>query len=274
MADLVREGKVRYLGLSEADITNIRKAHAMHPISALQSEYSLWERNLEGAILPALRELGIFLVPFSPLGRGFLSGSAQRAESYPASDFRHLDPHLQGQNYDANMRAAQAVKDIADGKHVSPGQIALAWVLQQGDDVVPIPGTKRRAYLEKNVVAADITLSDRLKARSWSRRCSRLPANATARKECPGSTAEADRKPVFKQKREQQMHAQKILVAQGGGPTEVINQSLALALALAGVVLEARRFRNVDLMYDARHGVHRIVNEDFVDLSKETSRNL
>ena len=159
MADLVREGKVRHLGLSEAGVANIRKAHAVHPISALQSEYSLWERNLEADVLPTLRELGIGLVPFSPLGRGFLSGSAQRAESYPASDFRHLDPRLQGENYDANMRAAQAVKDIATAKNVTPGQIALAWVLQQGEDIVPIPGTKRRTYLEQNVAAADVTLS-------------------------------------------------------------------------------------------------------------------
>ncbi|AMO99931.1 aldo/keto reductase family protein [Collimonas arenae] len=159
IADLVREGKVRYLGLSEAGIANIRKAHAVHPIAALQSEYSLWERNLEADILPTLRELGIGLVPFSPLGRGFLSGSAQRAENYPASDFRHLDPRLQGENFDANMRAAQAVKDIAAAKNVTPGQIALAWVLHQGEDIVPIPGTKRRTYLEQNIAAANITLS-------------------------------------------------------------------------------------------------------------------
>jgi aryl-alcohol dehydrogenase-like predicted oxidoreductase len=158
MADLVREGKVRFLGLSEAGVTNIRKAHAVHPISALQSEYSLWERNLEADILPTLRELGIGLVPFSPLGRGFLSGTAQRAESYPASDFRHLDPRMQGDNFDANMRAAKVVGEIAAAKGVSSSQIALAWVLQQGDDIVPIPGTKRRAYLEQNVGATEVTL--------------------------------------------------------------------------------------------------------------------
>lgn len=159
MAALVQEGKVRYLGLSEAGAANIRKAHAVHPISALQSEYSLWERNLEADILPLLRELGIGLVPFSPLGRGFLSGTAQRAESYPASDFRHLDPRLQGENFDANMRAAQAVAEIAATKGATSGQVALAWVLQQGDDIVPIPGTKRRAYLEQNVSAIDVTLT-------------------------------------------------------------------------------------------------------------------
>ncbi|NKI70896.1 aldo/keto reductase [Collimonas pratensis] len=159
MAELVREGKVRFLGLSEAGVANIRKAHAVHPISALQSEYSLWERNLEADILPVLRELGIGLVPFSPLGRGFLSGTAQRAESYPASDFRHLDPRLQGENFDANVRAAQVVAEIAATKGATAGQVALAWVLQQGDDIVPIPGTKRRAYLEQNVSAIDVTLT-------------------------------------------------------------------------------------------------------------------
>ncbi|SDY82058.1 Predicted oxidoreductase [Collimonas sp. OK242] len=158
MADLVREGKVRFLGLSEAGVANIRKAHAVHPISVLQSEYSLWERNLEADILPTLRELGIGLVPFSPLGRGFLSGTAQRAESYPASDFRHLDPRMQGANFDANMRAAKVVGAIAAAKGVSSSQIALAWVLQQGDDIVPIPGTKRRAYLEQNAGAVAVTL--------------------------------------------------------------------------------------------------------------------
>lgn len=159
MADLVREGKVRYLGLSEAGMANIRKAHAVHPIAALQSEYSLWERNLEGEILPLLRELGIGLVPFSPLGRGFLGGSARRAEQYPASDFRRQDPRLQGGNFDANMRAAHTVAQMAQEKGCTSSQIALAWVLHQGDDIVPIPGTKRRSYLEQNVAAADVALT-------------------------------------------------------------------------------------------------------------------
>jgi aryl-alcohol dehydrogenase-like predicted oxidoreductase len=159
MADLVREGKVRYLGLSEAGVANIRRAHAVHPISALQSEFSLWERNLEDDIIPVLRELGIGLVPFSPLGRGFLAGTAKRAEEYPPSDFRHLDPRMQGANFDANMQAAQAVRDLAAARGVAPGQIALAWVMQQGDDIVPIPGTRRRSNLEQNAAAADITLS-------------------------------------------------------------------------------------------------------------------
>jgi aryl-alcohol dehydrogenase-like predicted oxidoreductase len=159
MADLVREGKVRYLGLSEAGAANIRRAHAVHPISALQSEYSLWERNLEHDIIPVLRELGIGLVPFSPLGRGFLAGTAKRAEEYPPTDFRHLDPRMQGANFDANMQAAQAVRDLAAARGVAPGQLALAWVMQQGDDIVPIPGTRRRSNLEQNAAAADIQLS-------------------------------------------------------------------------------------------------------------------
>ena len=160
MADLVREGKVRYLGLSEAGVANIRRAHAVHPISAVQSEYSLWERNLDADVLPALRELGIGLVPFSPLGRGFLAGTARRAEDYPPSDFRHLDPRLQGANYDANMQAAAVVRKVADAHQVAPGQIALAWVLRQGRDIVPIPGTKRTSYLEQNVATASVILSD------------------------------------------------------------------------------------------------------------------
>ncbi|NVM76946.1 aryl-alcohol dehydrogenase-like predicted oxidoreductase [Duganella sp. SG902] len=159
MADLVREGKVRYLGLSEAGVANIRRAHAVHPISALQSEYSLWERNLEDDIIPVLRELGIGLVPFSPLGRGFLAGTAKRAEEYPPEDFRHQDPRMQGANFDANMQAAQAVRDLAAARGLTPGQVALAWVMQQGEDIVPIPGTRRRANLEQNAAAVDIVLS-------------------------------------------------------------------------------------------------------------------
>ncbi len=159
MADLVREGKVRFLGLSEAGEQTIRRAHAVHPISALQSEYSLWERNLEPRIIPALRELGIGLVPFAPLGRGFLTGAVSRAEEYPASDFRRNDPRYQGDNFDANMRAASAVRDVAARKQATPAQIALAWVLHKGPDIVPIPGTKRRRYLEDNVGAVKVTLT-------------------------------------------------------------------------------------------------------------------
>ena len=158
MGELVREGKVRYLGLSEAGVANIRRAHAVHPISALQSEYSLWERNLEADVLPVLRELGIGLVAFSPLGRGFLAGTARRAEEYSPLDFRHQDPRLQGANFDANAGAAREVAHLAAAKGVTPGQMALAWALHQGDDIVPIPGTKRRNYLEQNVAAADIAL--------------------------------------------------------------------------------------------------------------------
>jgi aryl-alcohol dehydrogenase-like predicted oxidoreductase len=159
MAGLVREGKVRFLGLSEAGERTIRRAHAVHPISALQSEYSLWERNLEPEIIPLLRELGIGLVPFAPLGRGFLTGAVQRAEEYPAGDWRRGDPRYQGENFDANMRAAAFVRVMAERKGAASGQIALAWLLHKGPDIVPIPGTKRRSYLEENVGAADVTLT-------------------------------------------------------------------------------------------------------------------
>ena len=159
MADLVRQGKARFLGLSEAGEQTIRRAHAVHPISALQSEYSLWERNLEPRIIPLLRELGIGLVPFSPLGRGFLTGTVKRAEEYSEGDFRRNDPRYQGENFDANMRAASAVRELAERKGATAGQIALAWLLHKGPDLVPIPGTKRRKYLEENVGAASVSLS-------------------------------------------------------------------------------------------------------------------
>jgi len=159
MSELVSEGKVRFLGLSEAGEQTIRRAHAVHPITALQSEYSLWERNLEPRIIPTLRELGIGLVPFSPLGRGFLAGSVKRAEEYPEGDFRRGDPRFQGDNFDANMRAASIVRDVAARYGVTPATIALAWLLHKGDDIVPIPGTKRRKYLEENAAAASLTLS-------------------------------------------------------------------------------------------------------------------
>lgn len=159
MAELVREGKVRFLGLSEAGERTIRRAHAVHPISVLQSEYSLWERNLEPRIIPLLRELGIGLVPFAPLGRGFLTGAVQRAEEYPEGDFRRGDPRYQGANFDANVRAAGAVRDLARRKGATAGQIALALLLHKGSDIAPIPGTKRRTYLEENVAAADVQLT-------------------------------------------------------------------------------------------------------------------
>ena len=158
VGDLVREGKARYFGLSEAGVANIRRAHAEHPVSAVQSEYSLWERNLEADVMPVLRELGIGLVPFSPLGRGFLTGAVKRAEDYPEGDYRRGDPRYQGAAFDANMKAAAIVREIAAAKGAAPGQIALAWLLAKGDDIVPIPGTKRRTYLEENVAAASVAL--------------------------------------------------------------------------------------------------------------------
>jgi aryl-alcohol dehydrogenase-like predicted oxidoreductase len=158
--DLIAEGKVLHFGLSEAGVDTIRRAHAVQPVAALQSEYSIWERNLDDQILPLLDELGIGLVPFSPLGRGFLTGTAKRAEDYPEGDFRAKgDPRLQGANFDANMRIAELVREIAAPRGATPGQVALAWLLQKRADIVPIPGTKRRTYLEENLAADDITLS-------------------------------------------------------------------------------------------------------------------
>jgi aryl-alcohol dehydrogenase-like predicted oxidoreductase len=158
--ELVEQGKVRFFGLSEAGVANIRRAHAVQPVSAVQSEYSLWERNLEADVIPALRELKIGLVPFSPLGRGFLTGQAKRAEDYPEGDYRRGDPRYQGENFDANVNAARMVRVIATAKKAKPGQIALAWLLAKGGDVVPIPGTKRRDYLEENIAAAAIDLTE------------------------------------------------------------------------------------------------------------------
>jgi aryl-alcohol dehydrogenase-like predicted oxidoreductase len=159
VGDLVKQGKVRYFGLSEAGVVNIRRAHAVHPVSALQSEYSLWERNLEQDVIPVLRELGIGLVPFAPLGRGFLAGEVKRAEEYPANDHRHDDPRYQGANFDANVQAADTVRRVAAAHGAKPGQAALAWILAKSPDFVPIPGTKRRTYLEENVAAASLRLS-------------------------------------------------------------------------------------------------------------------
>ena len=158
--DLIGEGKVLYFGLSEASDETIRRAHAVQPVSVLQSEYSLWERNVEDRILPTLRELGIGLVPYSPLGRGFLTGTAKRAEELPADDWRAKgDPRLQGKNFDENMKLAALVRQFAEEKSATPGQVALAWLLHQGNDIVPIPGTKRRKYLEENLAAAALELS-------------------------------------------------------------------------------------------------------------------
>ena len=156
---LIEAGKVRFVGLSEAGASNIRRAHATHPVSVLQSEYSLWERNLEEEIIPLLRELGIGLTPFSPLGRGFLTGAVRRAEDYPEGDYRRNDPRYKGENFDRNVAAAGRVNAVAQAKGAKPGQIALAWLLAKGDDIAPIPGTKRRTYLDENVAAADIRLA-------------------------------------------------------------------------------------------------------------------
>jgi aryl-alcohol dehydrogenase-like predicted oxidoreductase len=157
---LVEQGKVRFFGLSEVGVTNLRRAHAVHPVSALQSEYSLWERNLEAEIIPTLRDLGIGLVPFCPLGRGFLAGGVRRAETYSEGDTRRIDPRYRGTNYDANVQAARVVFDIATEKEIRPAQVALAWLLGRGDDIVPIPGTKRRPYLEENTAATFIELDE------------------------------------------------------------------------------------------------------------------
>jgi aryl-alcohol dehydrogenase-like predicted oxidoreductase len=159
LGELKREGKIRGVGLSEAGPETIRRAHATHRVDALQSEYSLWERTVEPDILPVCRELGIGFVPYSPLGRGFLTGAAERAEAYPQGDYRRTDPRYQGANFDANMKAVAAVKAVAARHGASPAQVALAWLLAQGEDIVPIPGSKRRVTLEDNAGAVDVTLS-------------------------------------------------------------------------------------------------------------------
>jgi len=159
MADLVRAGKVRYLGLSEAAPATIRRAHATHPISALQTEYSLWSRDPEDEILPTCRELGIGFVAYSPLGRGFLSGQIRRYEDLAPDDWRRGNPRFQGENFTRNLELVARIAELARAKQRTPSQLALAWVLAQGEDIVPIPGTKRVRYLEENATAAAITLS-------------------------------------------------------------------------------------------------------------------
>jgi aryl-alcohol dehydrogenase-like predicted oxidoreductase len=159
MAELVTEGKVRYLGLSEAAPETIRRAHAVHPIAAVQTEYSIWTRDLEEDVLPTLRELGIGLVAYSPLGRGMLSGRFQTADDFDADDWRRTQPRFQGENLEHNLDLARKVQEIAAQKGIPAAQLALAWVLSRGDDVVPIPGTKRRSYLEQNVGALDVELT-------------------------------------------------------------------------------------------------------------------
>ena len=160
MASLVEQGKVRYLGLSEASPDTLRRANAVHPLSALQTEYSLWTRDPEGRILPTVRELGIGFVAYSPLGRGFLSGRIRRPEDLAEDDFRRRSPRFQGENFGRNLELVERIRDIAAEKGITPGQLALAWVLHQGQDIVPIPGTKHRAYLEENVGASEVKLTD------------------------------------------------------------------------------------------------------------------
>ena len=159
MSELVREGKVRWLGLSEAAPQTIRRAHAVHPISALQSEYSLWSREPEDVILPTLRELGIGFVAYSPLGRGFLTGQIKRIEDLEADDYRRHSPRFQGENFQKNLQLVDEINSIASDKGCAPAQLALAWVLAQGNDIVPIPGTKKRKYLEENVRALEVQLT-------------------------------------------------------------------------------------------------------------------
>ncbi|MCX3291805.1 aldo/keto reductase [Streptomyces sp. NEAU-H22] len=159
LGELVAEGKVRYIGLSEASARTIRRAHAVHPVTAVQSEYSLWSRDVEAEVLPACRELGIGFVPYSPLGRGFLAGRFTSPDDLDDNDWRRQNPRFQDANLAANLRLAAKVKEIAAEKDVTPAQLAIAWVLAQGEDLVPIPGTKRRTYLEQNAAAVDIDLS-------------------------------------------------------------------------------------------------------------------
>ena len=160
MAELVREGKVRFVGLSEANPETIRRAHAVHPITALQSEYSLWTRDPEEEVLPVCRELGISLVPYSPLGRGFLTGKIQKPEDLAGGDYRLTTPRFQGENFQRNLDRVKRVEEIARAKRCTPAQLALAWVLAQGSGIVPIPGTKRRKYLQENIGALDVDLTN------------------------------------------------------------------------------------------------------------------
>jgi len=160
MAELVAAGKVRHLGLSEASAATIRRAHRVHPITALQTEYSLWTRDLEAEILPVLRELGIGLVPYSPLGRGFLTGSFKSNEDFASDDYRKTGPRFAAGNFEKNRALVEAIEAIAASRSATPAQVALAWVLAQGTDIVPIPGTKRRKYLEQNIAAIELALSD------------------------------------------------------------------------------------------------------------------
>ncbi len=177
MAELVEQGKVLHIGLSEAAPETIRRAHAVHPIAAVQTEYSLWTRDPEEGVLPTCRELGIGFVPYSPLGRGFLSGRFSKPDELDEGDFRRRGPRFTGENLEANLKLAAKVKEIAEGKGVTPAQLAIAWVLAQGEDLVPIPGTKRRSYLEQNAAAVEVELT----AEDLARIEEELPAVSGAR---------------------------------------------------------------------------------------------
>ncbi|WP_174866570.1 aldo/keto reductase [Pectobacterium polaris] len=159
LAELVQEGKIRYIGLSEASVTTLERAHRVHPITALQSEYSLWTRDMEAEILPTCERLGIGFVPYSPLGRGFLTGAIRSPDDLAADDFRRTNPRFSGENFGKNLQLVEKINQLAQEKQVTPSQLALAWVLAQGEHIVPIPGTKRRSYLEENVAALDVTLT-------------------------------------------------------------------------------------------------------------------
>jgi len=184
LGELVAEGKVRHLGLSEASAETIRRAHAAHPIAAVQTEYSLWSRDLEAEVLPTLRELGIGLVAYSPLGRGFLSGRFSSTDELDEHDFRRRQPRFSDENIEANRRLVAKIAELAAEKECTSGQLALAWVLAQGEDIVPIPGTKRRTYLEENLAAADIELS----AEDLARIDAEVPAPAGERYDRSGMT--------------------------------------------------------------------------------------
>jgi aryl-alcohol dehydrogenase-like predicted oxidoreductase len=160
MSELVDAGKVRCIGLSEAGADTIRRAHEVHPLTAVQSEYSLWSRDIEDEVIPALRELGVGLVAYSPLGRGFLSGQIKSIDDLDEDDYRRYSPRFQGDNFDKNLGLVGQIEELATEKGVTPSQLALAWVLNRGDDIVPIPGTKRRRYLEENVGATEVELTD------------------------------------------------------------------------------------------------------------------
>jgi len=162
MSRLVEEGKVRYLGLSEAAPATIERAHSVHPICALQTEYSLWTRDPEPEVLPTCRRLGIAFIAYSPLGRGFLTGGIKSPEDFEAGDYRRSSPRFQGENFTRNLKLVETVKQLAEASGITPSQLALAWVLAQGDDIVPIPGTKRRKYLEENAAAVDVSLAPEL----------------------------------------------------------------------------------------------------------------